>query len=75
MPIRSFLDQVSFDPETVEHLGRALDGAVARFPGHLLPGTRRAMAILIIGAAKHGERDLNRLIVAGLGAGPKIDAK
>lgn len=71
MPIRPFLHEAFFDPETVELLGRALEGAVARFKGHLLPGTRRAMAILIISAAKTGERDLERLIAAGLGPGPE----
>lgn len=71
MPIRPFLHDASFDPETVEILGQAFDTAAARFSGTTLPGTRRAIAILIIDAAKGGERDLDRLVAAGLGTGRK----
>lgn len=69
MPIRPFLSEAAFDPETVELLSRALETAVARFKGPTLAGTRRAIAILIVAAAKTGERDLGRLVAAGLGAG------
>lgn len=68
MPIRPFLHDASFDPETVELLGRALETAAARFNGTTLPGTRRAIAILIVNAAKGGAHDLDRLVAAGLGS-------
>ena len=61
-----------FDPETIDILVRALDEAWERFQasGHRLDGqsgaARTALAKHIVGMAKAGERDPQRLVESAL---------
>jgi hypothetical protein len=59
--------QDSFDPDATRIMGNAFDAACQRL-GILTDGEREAIAGYIIGAAKRGERDPNRLRDIGIQA-------
>jgi hypothetical protein len=76
MPIRPFLRDAVFTPEQIAMMSRAFEQAVASLAG-CDETTRRAMATVIIAAARAGERDvaelarLSLLAAAPLPAGPE----
>lgn len=71
MPIRPFLTENSFDPEAVASMSEALEQALGQLHGEMNDFTKEAIALLIISAAKAGERDVARLCAAGLRFEPR----
>jgi hypothetical protein len=62
MPIRQYSDGERFDPETTRLLGLAFETAIqALHNWGVINPAREAIAKAIIGLAKAGERDLERL--------------
>ena len=76
MPIRKYLPDGYFDPETVSILGTAFNHAWRNAESRNGSWTdeqaanlaREILAANIIGAAKEGERDVNRLVDSALAA-------
>ena len=57
MPIRPFLDGERFDDETVRLMGLAFEAAcIALRIGNSADDVRRAIATIVIGLARNGER-------------------
>lgn len=65
MPIRVFLPDRLFDPETIEVMGRAFESAIAQ-RGRIDDEDKQIIAGLIMVAATAGKRDVERLARAGL---------
>ena len=61
MPIRQYLDGERFDPETTRLLGIAFEFAIQALHNWVDDPPREAIARAIIGYAKAGERDHERL--------------
>jgi hypothetical protein len=65
MTIRSFVEPGAFEPETITVLGEALEAAVKELPDNAQPEVARELiARRIIAAARLGERDPARLLIA-----------
>ena len=65
----------SFDPETVAMMGRVCDGAwneatnrLSLFSGRDSTGLRNVLALRVMAAVAHGERDPDRLRLRALAA-------
>jgi hypothetical protein len=73
MPIRQYLDGERFDPETTRLLGIAFETAIqALHNWGVVAPPREAIARAIIGSAKAGERDPERLCDLALEASRPI---
>jgi hypothetical protein len=69
MPIRQYLDGERFDPETTRLLGIAFESAIqALHHWGVVDAPRETIARAIIGFAKAGERDPERLCDLALDA-------
>jgi hypothetical protein len=65
MTIRSFIEPGAFDPEAIMVLGEAFEAAVKEIPDNAQPEVARELiAGRIIAAARLGERDPARLLIA-----------
>jgi hypothetical protein len=69
MPIRAYLDGQRVQPETIRLMGIAFETAIqALHQGGVVDPPREAIARAIIGFAKAGERDPDRLCDLALAA-------
>lgn len=67
MPIREYLHDGSFDPETTKAMGEAFVAVLKRLEalGRFEP-SKDAVATFIINSAKNGEREAHRMTLAAL---------